>query len=133
LSTLLSCLCVTPRLHFAPLLLPRFSLPHLQVTKVSPFRTYNVSLTLTKILARFENFDPHRHKCVCSRNATSVDADKPHTPYRLSIVMITRLMINLRDPKIHSPAERDGIVTTSHVGYVSTLVMDDTYPSMIRM
>lgn len=45
--------------------------------------------------------------------------------------MITRLMINLRDPTIHSPVDRDGAVTTSHVGYVSTLVLDDTYSSML--
>ena len=38
--------------------------------------------------------------------------------------MITRLMINLRDPTIHSPIDRDGTVITSHVGYVSTLVLD---------
>jgi hypothetical protein len=60
--------------------------------------------------------------------ATSVDAEKPHTPYRISVVMITRLMINLRDPKIHS---LEGTVTTSHVGYVSTLVLYNTYPSML--
>jgi hypothetical protein len=40
-------------------------------------------------------------------------------------------MINLRDPTIHSPADRDGTVTTSHVGYVSTLVLDDTYYNML--
>jgi hypothetical protein len=42
-------------------------------------------------------------------------------------------MINLRDPTIHSPADRDrdGTVTTSHVGYMSTLVLDDTYSSML--
>ena len=45
--------------------------------------------------------------------------------------MITRLMINLRDPTIHSPADRDEAVTTSHVGYVSTLMPDVTYSSML--
>jgi hypothetical protein len=45
--------------------------------------------------------------------------------------MISRLMINLRDPTIHSPADRDETVTTSHVGYLSTLVLDDTYSSML--
>jgi len=42
----------------------------------------------------------------------------------LSVVMITRLMINLRDPTIHTATDRDGVVTTSHIGYVSTLVLD---------
>ena len=44
--------------------------------------------------------------------------------------MITRLMINLRDPAIHSPTDHDRTVTTSHVGYVSTLVLEGTYSSM---
>jgi hypothetical protein len=36
--------------------------------------------------------------------------------------MISRLMINLRDPTLHNPADCD---TTSHDGYVSTFVLDD--------
>ena len=118
-------------LHFSPFLLARFALPHLQVTYVGPFRAYRISFTLTKTQARFGFFDPHLHKCVCSRTAISFDADKPYTSYRLSVVMITRLMINLRDPTIHSLIDRDGTVTTSHVGYVSTLVLGDTYSSML--
>lgn len=39
--------------------------------------------------------------------------------------MVSRLMINLRDPMLHSPSDRDGAVT-SHVGYVSTVVLNDT-------
>lgn len=39
--------------------------------------------------------------------------------------MISRLMINMRDPALHSPADLDGTLTTSHVGYVSTFVPDD--------
>lgn len=58
-----------------------------------------------------------------------LDLSTPIFTNVLSVVMITRLMINLRDPTIHSSADRDGTVTTSHVGYVSTLVLDETYSS----
>lgn len=40
-------------------------------------------------------------------------------------------MINLRDPTILSPVDGDVTVTTSYVGYVSTLVPDGTYSSML--
>jgi hypothetical protein len=39
--------------------------------------------------------------------------------------MISRLMINMRDPALQSPADWDGTLTTSHVGYVSTFALDD--------
>jgi hypothetical protein len=39
--------------------------------------------------------------------------------------MISRLMINLRDPTLHKPADCDGTVTTSHAGYVSTVVLEE--------
>ncbi|KAF8500192.1 hypothetical protein F5888DRAFT_1632981 [Russula emetica] len=56
-----------------------------------------------------------------------LDLSTPIFTNVLSVVMISRLMINLRDPTIHSPADRDETVTTSHVGYLSTLVLDDTH------
>jgi len=60
-----------------------------------------------------------------------LDLSTPIFTNVLSVVMISRLMINLRDPTIHSPADRDETVTTSHVGYLSTLVLDDTHSSML--
>jgi hypothetical protein len=39
--------------------------------------------------------------------------------------MISRLMINLRDPTLHRPADCDGTVTTSHAGYVSTVALEE--------
>ena len=38
--------------------------------------------------------------------------------------MISRLMINLRDPTLHNPADSDGTATSSHAGPVSTVVLD---------
>jgi len=43
----------------------------------------------------------------------------------LSVVMISRLMINLREPTLHRPADCDGTVTTSHAGYVSTVAFEE--------
>jgi hypothetical protein len=40
--------------------------------------------------------------------------------------MVSRIMINLRDPALHRPADRDETVTTAHGGCVSTLVLDDS-------
>jgi hypothetical protein len=39
--------------------------------------------------------------------------------------MISRLMINLRDPTLHRPADSDGTVTTSPPGYVSTVALEE--------
>ncbi|KAI0284581.1 hypothetical protein BGY98DRAFT_523784 [Russula aff. rugulosa BPL654] len=60
-----------------------------------------------------------------------VDFSTPVFTNVLSVVMITRLMINLRDPTILSPVDGDVTVTTSYVGYVSTLVPDGTYSRML--
>jgi len=43
----------------------------------------------------------------------------------LSLVMVSRLMINLRDPGLHEPDDRDGAFTTTRVGYISTFVLND--------
>jgi hypothetical protein len=76
------------------------------------------------MLASYQLTDPYHHKYVRTRNR------KPPLTltrsYRISVVMISRLMINLRDPTLHSPAGCDGTVTTSHAGYVSTFMLDDT-------
>ena len=40
--------------------------------------------------------------------------------------MVSRIMINLRDPALHRQADLDETVTTSHGGCVSTLVVDDS-------
>jgi hypothetical protein len=46
--------------------------------------------------------------------------------------MVSRIMINLRDPTLHSLAGRDETVTTSHYGRVSTLVLGDiTYTTTV--
>jgi len=42
--------------------------------------------------------------------------------------MISRLMINLRDPELHEPDDRDGAFTTARAGYISTVVLDDAFP-----
>jgi len=77
------------------------------------------------------------YSVICNLNLVNVlvlfttdpglDLSTPIFTNVLSVVMITRLMINLRDPTIHS-----GTVTT-HVGYVSTLVLDDTYHSCMNV
>jgi hypothetical protein len=45
--------------------------------------------------------------------------------------MISRLMINLRDPELHKPDDRDEALTTTHGGYISTIVLDHAYTTMI--
>jgi hypothetical protein len=40
--------------------------------------------------------------------------------------MVSRIMINLRDPALQRPADRHETVTTAHGGCVSTLVLDDS-------
>lgn len=44
--------------------------------------------------------------------------------------MVSRLMINLRDPTLHRPADCDGTITTSHAGYhdVSTVALEEIIP-----
>jgi len=49
----------------------------------------------------------------------------PEFTYILSVVMISRLMINLRDPELHKPDDHDGAFTTAAAGYISTVVIDD--------
>jgi hypothetical protein len=44
--------------------------------------------------------------------------------------MVSRLMINLRDPTLHKPADSDGTDTASHAGPISTIVLEDTFLSV---
>jgi len=44
----------------------------------------------------------------------------------LSVVMISRLMINLRDPTLDRLADFDMALTMSHDGRISTFVLEDT-------
>jgi len=46
--------------------------------------------------------------------------------------MISRIMISLRDPTLHKPANSDGAVTTAHAGYISTIVLGDTLSTMVE-
>ncbi|KAH9983172.1 hypothetical protein BJV74DRAFT_895167 [Russula compacta] len=46
----------------------------------------------------------------------------------LSVVMVSRLMINLRDPTLQKQVDYDETVATSHVGYISTFVDDALSP-----
>ena len=41
--------------------------------------------------------------------------------------MISRLMINLRDPTLHKPADSDEIVSASHAGPISTVALEDIF------
>ena len=45
--------------------------------------------------------------------------------------MISRLMINLRDPTLHKPADSDGVVTAYHAGPISTLALEDTFSTTV--
>lgn len=45
--------------------------------------------------------------------------------------MISRIMISLRDPTLHEPADSDGGVTTAYAGYISTVVLGDTHSTMV--
>jgi len=45
----------------------------------------------------------------------------------LLVVMVSRLMINLRDPGLHESDDRDGAFTTTRVGYISTVVLNDVF------
>jgi len=47
------------------------------------------------------------------------------TLHRVSVVMVSRIMINLRDPTLHEPADNDGTVTEPNAGPVSTVVLED--------
>jgi len=49
----------------------------------------------------------------------------------LSVVMISRLMINLRDPTLSRPADFNMALTVSHDGRVSTFVLEDTLPTTV--
>jgi len=49
----------------------------------------------------------------------------------LSVVMISRIMISLRDPKLHKPVDCDETVTTSDAGYISTVMLDDILSTMM--
>jgi len=55
-----------------------------------------------------------------------IDLSTPIFTVILSVVMVSRIMISLRDPALHRPADRDETVTTAHDGCVSTLVVDDS-------
>jgi hypothetical protein len=54
-----------------------------------------------------------------------LDLSTPIFTNILSVVMISRLMINMRDPALHNPTDYDETLTTSHAGYVSTFMLDD--------
>jgi len=56
-----------------------------------------------------------------------IDLSTPIFTVILSVVMVSRIMINLRDPALHKPADHDETVTTAHDGcVVSTFVLDDS-------
>jgi len=40
--------------------------------------------------------------------------------------MVSRIMINLRDPTLRRPVDRDEVVSTSQGGCLSTPVLDDS-------
>jgi hypothetical protein len=46
--------------------------------------------------------------------------------------MVSRLMINLRDPTLHKPADGDGTDTASHAGPVSTVVLENTFSTTVE-
>ena len=45
--------------------------------------------------------------------------------------MVSRLMINLRDPTLHKPADSDVTDTGFHAGPVSTVVLENTFSTTI--
>jgi len=56
-----------------------------------------------------------------------IDLSTPVFAVILSVVMVSRIMINLRDPTLCRPVDRDEVVTsTSHGGCLSTPVLDDS-------
>jgi hypothetical protein len=55
-----------------------------------------------------------------------IDLSTPSFTVVLSVVMVSRIMINLRDPALQRQADLDETVTTCHGGCVSTFVVDDS-------
>jgi len=79
----------------------------------------------------------HTVSVICSLNLLNIiilvvikpriDLSTPILTNIISVVMISRLMINLRDPTLHKSADGDGIVSTSYAGPISTVVLEDTF------
>lgn len=106
-------------------------------------------LTITRSFRLWNRREPFLHRLfidgllyygvICSLNLLNIiilvvikpriDLSTPIVTNVLSVVMISRLMINLRDPTLHKPADSDGIVTASHAGLMSTvaLELEDTF------
>jgi len=54
-----------------------------------------------------------------------IDLSTPIFTVILSVVMVSRIMINLHDPTLHRPTDCDETVTTSNGGCVSTVVLGE--------
>jgi len=54
-----------------------------------------------------------------------IDLSTPIFTNVVSVVMVSRIMINLRDPTLHEPADNDVTDTEPNAGPVSTVVLED--------
>jgi len=59
-----------------------------------------------------------------------IDLSTPIFTNLVSVAMVSRLMINLREVTLDKPANSDGTDTASHAGPISTVVLEDTFLSV---
>lgn len=71
------------------------------------------------------------HKCVCGPSSElHFLCSSQRSLNRVSVAMVSRLMINLRDPTLLKPADSDGSDSASHAGPISTVVLEETFPTI---